>query len=182
MEINRKSPPKYRAYKRDSGNPYPNPAIGALKITRLKIAIETLTLHSRIHVCPNQRNGASRNPATLVREFDGDVLLSFHHHHLDERKVALVLHPESFDDGAERVLEQLEADVGEVPGDVGESEILRAYELDGGTLEHRVVLFANKSGILDGLLDDVVHICLCANDANIILMRLMGVESNVLAN
>src|SRR3954462_4892094 len=31
MLINLRSPPKYLAYKRDIGRPYPNPAMGALK-------------------------------------------------------------------------------------------------------------------------------------------------------
>jgi len=33
---NLKSPPKYLAYNLDKGNPYPNPAIGALKSDLLK--------------------------------------------------------------------------------------------------------------------------------------------------
>lgn len=33
---NLRSPPKYRAYNLDKGNPYPNPAIGALKSDLLK--------------------------------------------------------------------------------------------------------------------------------------------------
>src|SRR5437773_2048900 len=33
---NLRSPPKYRAYSLDNGNPYPNPAIGALKSDLLK--------------------------------------------------------------------------------------------------------------------------------------------------
>ena len=53
---------------------------------------------------------------------------------------------EALYDGAERVLEELEADVGEVAGDVVEVEILGADELDGRTLEHGVVLFADESG------------------------------------
>lgn len=36
MDINLRSPPKYRAYSRDIGNPYPKPAIGALKSLLLK--------------------------------------------------------------------------------------------------------------------------------------------------
>lgn len=37
MEINFRSPPKYLAYNLDIGNPYPNPAMGALKSLALKL-------------------------------------------------------------------------------------------------------------------------------------------------
>lgn len=48
--------------------------------------------------------------------------------------------------------------MGEVPGDVGEYEVLRTYELDGRPFEHGVVFFADKSGVFDGFLDDVVYV------------------------
>lgn len=37
MEISFRSPPKYLAYNLEMGNPYPNPAMGALKSLALKL-------------------------------------------------------------------------------------------------------------------------------------------------
>jgi hypothetical protein len=67
----------------------------------------------------------------------------------------------ALDDGAEGVFEELEADVGEVAGDVGECEVVWADELDGGAAEHGVVLFADEAGVFDGFLDDVVDVLVC---------------------
>ena len=44
--------------------------------------------------------------------------------------------------------------------DVGEGEIFRTDKLDWWALEHGVVFFTDKSGVLDGFLDDVVYILL----------------------
>lgn len=88
----------------------------------------------------------------------------------------------ALDDGAEGVFEQLEADVGEVAGDVGESEVLWTDELHGRAFKHGVMLFAHESGIFDGFLDDVVYIGLCADDADVFFVCLMGVNGNVLAD
>ena len=37
--------------------------------------------------------------------------------------------------------------MGEVAGDVGEGEVFGAHELDGGTFEQGIVLFADVSGV-----------------------------------
>lgn len=55
---------------------------------------------------------------------------------------------------------------------VGEIEIFWTNELHGWTFEHGVVLFANEACIFDGLMDDIAHIGVGANNADIILMRL----------
>lgn len=43
-------------------------------------------------------------------------------------------------------------------GDVGEVEVGWADELDGWTFEHRVVLFADKPGVFDRFMDDVMDV------------------------
>ena len=82
-----------------------------MKVARLEILIDMLALHSGIHVRPEERNRTARDPASLVRNLDRDVLLALDDYHLDRRYRTLLLVPVSLDDGAERVLEQLEADV-----------------------------------------------------------------------
>ena len=66
----------------------------------------------------------------------------------------------ALDDGAEGVLEQLEANVREMAGDVREREILGADELHRRAFEHGVVLFADETSVFDGFLHDIVHVLL----------------------
>lgn len=81
-------------------------------------------------------------------------------------------------DGSQRVLQQFEADVGQVPGNVAEVEVLRTDQLDRGAFEHPeklgscqkswhneeeegklpVMFFAYVSRILNRFLDDVVDV------------------------
>jgi hypothetical protein len=69
-----------------------------------------------------------------------------------------VVNAVAFDNSTEGVFEELETDVGEMAGDVGEGEVLGADELDGWAFEHGIVLFAHESGIFNGFLDDVVYV------------------------
>jgi hypothetical protein len=179
IEISLRSPPKYRAYwgkkrktfvsnqqqKRGNGahqsrqgQSIPEPSHGRLEIAIMKILIDPLPFHRRIHVRPNQRNSAPRNPTALVRYLDGDVFLAGDDDDLDRWEEVLVVDVETFDDGAEGVFEQFETDVGEVAWDVWEGEVFGAEELDGGAFEHGVVFFADETGVFDGFLDDVVDV------------------------
>jgi len=71
-----------------------------------------------------------------------------------------VVDAKTLDDGAEGVLEELEADVREMAGDVRECEILWADELYRWAFEHGVVFFADETSIFDGFLHDVVDVLL----------------------
>ena len=84
---------------------------GRVKVARLEVLIDLLALHGGIHVRPDERNRAARDPSSLVRDLDRNVLLALDDDHLDRRDRVLLFVPVSLDDGAERVLEQLEADV-----------------------------------------------------------------------
>jgi hypothetical protein len=97
-----------------------------LEIAIVKILIDTLPFHRRIHVRPYQRNSAPRDPTTLIRDLDRDVLLPGDDDDLDGGEEVLVVDAETLDDGAERVLEQFETDVREVAWDVGEADVLGA--------------------------------------------------------
>lgn len=107
--------------------------------------VDVLTFHSGVHVGPNEGDSGAGDAAAFVGDLDGDVLLTLDDDDLDGGKSVLVLVTEALDDGAKRVLEELEADVGQVSGDVVEVEVLGTDELDRRTLEHGVVLFADES-------------------------------------
>jgi hypothetical protein len=124
----------------------------------LEILVDRLGLHRSVHVGPYQRNGASWDAAAFVGNLDGDVLPAFDYHDLDWREVVLVIGSIPFYDRPERVLEEFEADVRQVAGDVCEREVSGTDEVDGGTAEHGVVFFAHETGILDCFVDDVVDI------------------------
>ena len=84
--------------------------------------------------------------------------------------------------------------------DVWKCQIGGADELNRRSAEHSVVLFTDESSILDGFLDDVVHVllhyvrggvrnkrteeidthCLCTDNADIILVRLLGIQCHIL--
>lgn len=138
----------YATHQSGQRQPVPKARHRRFEIARLEVLVDVLTVHGGIHVRPNQGNCASQNTAAFVRDLDGDIFLAFDDDHLDGRERVLVLRPVTFNDGAQRVLEQLKDDVGEMAGDVGEVEVFGADELDGGTFEHGVVFLANESGAL----------------------------------
>jgi len=91
----------------------------------VEILVEVLSLHSRIHVRPNERDGAPGDSSSLVGNLDGNVFLAFDDDDLDGREVVVAVGTVPFDDGSQRVFEQLEADMGQVSGNVAEVEVLR---------------------------------------------------------
>lgn len=62
------------------------------------------------HKGPHQRQSTTRDSSSLVRDLDRDVLVTLSDDDLDRWK-ALALGAMSLDDGAERVLQDLEKDV-----------------------------------------------------------------------
>jgi hypothetical protein len=66
--------------------------------------------------------------------------------------------PEAVDNSAEGVFEKFEADMGEMPWDIGEDEVGRADELDRGAFKHGIVLFADEAGVFDSFLYNVVDV------------------------
>jgi hypothetical protein len=155
--------------------PVPEPSHGRLKVRRLEVGRERLRGHGRVHVRPYEWDRRAGDPPAFVRDLDCDVLLALDDDDLDRREGVLVLDAVPLDDGAEGVLQQLEADVGEVAGDVRERERGRADELDGRAFEHGVVFFADEAGVFDRFGEDVVDVSVCADYADIILMGLLGV-------
>lgn len=119
---------------------------GRLEVGGVKVLVDVLAFHGGVHVGPDEGNSGAGDAAAFVGDLDGDVLLTLDDDDLDGGEGVLVLVTEALDDGAKGVLEELEADVGQVAGDVVEVEVLGADELDGRTLEHGVVLFADESG------------------------------------
>jgi hypothetical protein len=57
----------------------------SLEIASLKVLINALSRHSRVHVCPNEGNGATRDSPALIGDFDGDVLLALNNDDFDRR-------------------------------------------------------------------------------------------------
>jgi len=152
------------------------------KVATLEVLVEALLLHRGVHVRPDERDGAARDSSSFVADLDGDVLLTLDNDDLDRWEVVLLVDTVTLDDGTERVLEQLEANVGKMTRDVGESKVAGADELHRGSLEHGVMLLAHKARVLDRLLDNVVDVGLGADDANVVLVCLLGVECDVLAD
>lgn len=66
-----------------------------------------------------------------------------------------------------------------MPGHVREIERRRADELHGRCLEQPVVLLAHESRVLDGLVHDVMHVRIRADDADVVWMWLESVKSDV---
>ena len=75
------------------------PSHRGFKITRLKILINPLSFHRRIHIRPYQRNSAPRNPSSLIRYLNRDILFSFNDHHFDRRETVFFVDPETLYDG-----------------------------------------------------------------------------------
>lgn len=156
MDINIKSPPKYLAYYEsyrvsspvqpihNSGISHqsrerkavPKTGHGCPKIACLKILIEVLSLHGRVHVRPDERYRAPRNPSPLIGNLNGDVFLALDDDDLDGREVVFTVWTVPFNDGPQRVFEKLKADVGQVARNVAEMEVLRANQLNRGTFKH----------------------------------------------
>lgn len=90
----------------------------------------------------------------------------------------------SLDDGAQRVLERLEEHVRQVTRDVHEVEVGVADELDAGRLEQAVVVLADEAGVLNGLLGQLLDVCLCADDADVGWVAVVALvrQGNVLAD
>ncbi len=132
-----------------------------VKVARLEVLIDVLALHRRVHVSPYERDRAARYAAALVRDFDRDVLFALHDDDLDGRDHVLLVVAVSLDDRAERILEELEADVRQVAWHVRKMQVLRADQLDGRTLEHPVMFLADESRVLYRLVDNVMHILIC---------------------
>jgi hypothetical protein len=122
--------------------------------------INALSRHSRVHVCPNERNGATRNSTAFVSDFDGDVFLSLNNDNFDGRVWFIVscIVAKAVDNGTKGVFEEFETDVGEMAWDIGEDKVGRADELNRGAFEHGIVFLADKAGIFDGFLYDIVYI------------------------
>ena len=133
---------------------------GRVEIARLKILVDVLPFHGGVHVRPDERYRTPRDPAPLVRDLDRDVLLALDDDHLDRRYLVLLLVPVPLHDRAERILEQLEADVRQVTGHVREMQVFRADQLHGRALEHPVMLLADVARVLDRLVDDIVDVLL----------------------
>lgn len=149
------------------------------EITRIKVLINALSLHRRVHIRPDEWNRASRNTTALVADLDCDIFLALNDNDFDRRVVPVVFRSESLDDGTKRILQQLEADMGQVTGNVCHGEVWWADELDGRTLEHGVVLLADESCVLDSFLDDVVDVGRSTNDTDVILMGLLRVKRDI---
>ena len=92
----------------------------------MEILVEVLTLHSRIHVRPNERYRAPGDSSSLVGNLDSDIFFAFDDDNLDGREMVLAVGTVPFDDRPQRVFEQLKADVGQVTGNIAEVEVLRA--------------------------------------------------------
>jgi hypothetical protein len=130
-EMSWRSPPKYLAYcmhlsgsggEGDSSasthqptqrQPIPKPGHRRPKVALPKVLTQRLALHRCVHIRPNERHRAPRDPAALVGDLDGDVFLALDGDDLDGRVGvggAVVFYGCS-----ERVFEELETDV--VSGD-----------------------------------------------------------------
>jgi hypothetical protein len=53
----------------------------------------------------------SRDAASFVRNLDGQILFALHDHDFDGRKVVFVFHAVPFNDGSERILQKLKANM-----------------------------------------------------------------------
>lgn len=70
----------------------------------------------------------------------------------------MCIRPEAVDNSTEGVFEKFETDVGEMAWYIGKDEVWRADELDGGAFEHGIVFFADKAGVFDSFLYNVVDV------------------------
>lgn len=156
---------------------------GSLEVALVKVGIQVGgAVDGGVHVGPDERDGAAGDAAALVANLDGDVLLALGDNDLCDGKLLLV-HAVGLDDGAQRVFERLKEHVRQVAGHVHEVEVGVADELDLGGLEEAVMVLADEAGILNGLLGEVLDVCLCANDADIGGVAVVALvrQGNVLA-
>lgn len=139
-----------------------------LKIALVEIRIEAWCLvDGSVHVGPDERDGRAWDAAALVRDLNGDVLLALGDDDLCDREVLLIL-AMALDDGTQRVLQCLEEHMRKMARDVHEADVVVADELDLGGIEQAVVVFADKAGVLDGLLGELADIGLGADDADVV--------------
>ena len=90
----------------------------------------------------------------------------------------------SFDHSTQRVLERLEQHMRQVARDVHEADVVVTDELDLRGVEQAVVVLAHEASVLDGLLSELTHVGLGADDADVVGVRaraLVG-EGDVLAD
>ena len=147
-------------YKAGEREAVPEPGHWCLEVAGLEVLVAPLRLHGSIHVRPDERDGAPRDPAALVRDLDRDVLLALDDDDLDRRELVFPVVAVALDHGAQRVLEQFEADVRQVSRDVGKVQVFGADELYRRTLEHRIVFFADETRVFDRFVHDVVDVLL----------------------
>jgi len=83
--------------------------------------------------------------------------------------------PEAIDDSSEGVFEKFKTDVRKMAWYVGEDEVGRADELDGGAFKHGIVFFADEACVLDSFLYNVVDVSFSTNDAYIVFVWLLCV-------
>ena len=135
-----------RAYQSRQWQSVPESSHGCFEVARLKVLIDVLPMHGRVHVRPDERDGTARNASAFIRNLDGDVFLALHDDHLDGWIHVLFIRTEPLHDRTKRVLEQFEHYMRQMTRDIGEMEVLRTDELYGRRLEHGVVLFAYEPG------------------------------------
>ena len=128
------------------------------KVARMEILVQVLALHSRKQISPHKRNTAPRDPSSLVRDLDGDVLFSLDDDDLDWREGPFGFGAVALDDGTERVFEELEEDVGKMAGDIGEVQVWGADELNWRSFEKGVMLFADKACVFDCFVGNVMDV------------------------
>jgi hypothetical protein len=131
---------------------------GSLEVAGLKVLIDCLVFHCSVHIGPYEGDCAPWDAPALIRDLDGDVFLSLDDDDLYRREIVFIVVAVTFDDGSQRVLEELETNVGQVTRNIRKCEVLWADELDGRPPEHGVVLFADKAGIFNGFVNNVVHV------------------------
>ena len=140
-------------------------------------------IDSRVHVCPHQGNGGSRDTAAFVGDLDGDVLLALGDNDLGDGEVVSVL-TVALHDGTQGVLQGLEEHVRQVAGDVHEADVVVAYELDLWGVEEAVVVLTHEACVFDGFLGEFADVGLGADDADVVGVgaRALVGEGDVLAD
>lgn len=92
--------------------------------------------------------GASRNPTTLIRDLDRDILPPFHHDHLDRRILIIIVNAVSLYHSTQRVFEEFKTDVRKMTWDIRECEVGWADELDIGGFEEGIMFFTDVAGVI----------------------------------
>lgn len=89
-----------------------------------------------------------------------------------------------FDDSTKRVLESFEKHVRQMAWHIHEVEVGVADELNLWRIEETVMILAHEACVLDGFLSQITDVCLCADDADVIRVRMGSLisQGNVLTN